>query len=108
MAPNMYWDDDIQLVLERTASQKDINDEYERPEEDWKPCRQEYLIMISLSLISLMVALDSSILIPALPVSRFALGFTPQTSSPFVTWRIQKKKGITLDTHTSRDLKPWA
>jgi hypothetical protein len=34
----------------------------------WRPRRQEYLIMTSLSLISLMVALDAAILMPALPV----------------------------------------
>jgi hypothetical protein len=37
-------------------------------EEVWRPRRQEYLIMTSLSLISLMVALDAAILMPALPV----------------------------------------
>jgi hypothetical protein len=37
-------------------------------DEEWRPHRQEYLIMTSLSLISLMVALDSAILAPALPV----------------------------------------
>jgi hypothetical protein len=37
-------------------------------EKAWRPRRQEYLIMTSLSLISLMVALDASILVPALPV----------------------------------------
>jgi hypothetical protein len=37
-------------------------------EEVWRPRQQEYLIMTSLSLISLMVALDAAILMPALPV----------------------------------------
>ena len=36
---------------------------------DWKPHRQEYSVMITLALISLMVALDSTILVPVLPVS---------------------------------------
>ena len=36
---------------------------------EWKPGRQEYLILISLSIISLMVALDASIVAPALTVS---------------------------------------
>lgn len=71
----MEWDDDIQLVLGRTEDQKKANEEYERPNEDWRPCRQEYLIFASLSLISLMVALDSSILVPALPVSFTSLRF---------------------------------
>lgn len=39
-------------------------------EEEWKPRRQEYLIMTTLSLISLMVALEASILTPSLPVSK--------------------------------------
>ncbi len=36
---------------------------------EWKPRRQEHIIILSLSLISLMVALDESILIAALLVS---------------------------------------
>jgi hypothetical protein len=45
-------------------------------EKAWRPRRQEYLIMTSLSLISLMVALDASILVPALPV-RFFPSYLP-------------------------------
>jgi len=45
-------------------------------EEVWRPRRQEYLIMTSLSLISLMVALDAAILMPALPV-RFSPSHLP-------------------------------
>ena len=36
--------------------------------DEWKPTRQELLIMISLSFISLMVALDATILVTVLPV----------------------------------------
>jgi hypothetical protein len=36
---------------------------------EWKPRRQEHIIILSLSLISLMVALDESILIAAIQVS---------------------------------------
>lgn len=37
--------------------------------EDWKPGPKEYALMITLSIISLMVALDATILVPVLPVS---------------------------------------
>ena len=67
----MEHDDDIQLVIQRPEGQRAPNEEYDHtpPVEDWKPRRQETLIMTTLSLISLMVALDASILVPALPVS---------------------------------------
>jgi MFS family permease len=35
----------------------------------WKPLRQEYLVMLTISILSLMVALDATILVPVLPVS---------------------------------------
>ncbi|KNG52046.1 MFS general substrate transporter [Stemphylium lycopersici] len=38
--------------------------------EEWKPQKRELVIMISLSFISLMVALDASILVTVLPVNR--------------------------------------
>jgi hypothetical protein len=41
--------------------------------EEWKPRRGEYLVMATLSVISLMVALDATILVPVLPVSLFVL-----------------------------------
>ena len=36
--------------------------------EEWKPERKEWFIMISLSIISFMVALDATILVTVLPV----------------------------------------
>lgn len=36
---------------------------------EWKPQRAEWIIMLSLSTISLMVALDATILVTVLPVS---------------------------------------
>ena len=36
---------------------------------EWKPQKQEYLVMLALSIISLMVALDATILVPVLSVS---------------------------------------
>lgn len=35
---------------------------------EWKPSRNELLVMISLSFISLMVALDATVLVTVLPV----------------------------------------
>jgi hypothetical protein len=35
---------------------------------DWKPQKNEYMVMYSISIISLMVALDATILVPVLPV----------------------------------------
>ena len=45
----------------------------EEPLPEWKPGRQEYQILISLSIISLVVALDASIVAPALTVSHPSL-----------------------------------
>lgn len=39
--------------------------------EIWEPTKNEWLIMISLAFISLMVALDATILVTVLPVSPF-------------------------------------
>lgn len=39
------------------------------PEAEWKPGKSEYAVMITLALISMMVALDATILVSALPVS---------------------------------------
>lgn len=36
---------------------------------EWRPRKGEYLVMITVSIISLMVALDATILVPVLPVS---------------------------------------
>lgn len=39
------------------------------PEPEWKPGKKEYAVMLTLALISLMVALDATILVSVLPVS---------------------------------------
>lgn len=36
--------------------------------QEWKPQAREWLVMITLALISLMVALDATILVPIIPV----------------------------------------
>ena len=41
----------------------------EVPEVEWKPGKQEWAVMLTLALISLMVALDATILVSVLPVS---------------------------------------
>lgn len=38
------------------------------PEPEWKPGKQEYAVMLTLAVISLMVALDATILVSVLPV----------------------------------------
>jgi hypothetical protein len=48
---------------------------------EWKPQRRELLIMISLSFISLMVALDATILVTVLPVSRGLLSIPSVTDA---------------------------
>jgi hypothetical protein len=45
---------------------------------EWKPQKQEYLVMVTLSIISLMVALDATILVTVLPVSYMSLDLTSQ------------------------------
>lgn len=39
------------------------------PQAEWKAGKKEYAVMLTLALISLMVSLDATILVPALPVS---------------------------------------
>ena len=59
-----------------TITTQDITQDITQVDEplpEWKPGRQEYLILISLSIISLMVALDASIVAPALTVSHPSL-----------------------------------
>ena len=55
-----------------TVTTQDIT-QVDEPLSEWKPGRQEYLILTSLSIISLMVALDASIVAPALTVSHPSL-----------------------------------
>lgn len=43
------------------------------PEPEWKPGKKEYAVMITLAIISLMVALDATILVSVLPVSLWFL-----------------------------------
>lgn len=57
-----------------TPSNLDITDVEEGPassseEEEWKHGRQELIILFTLAAVSFIVALDSTILVPALPVS---------------------------------------
>lgn len=40
-------------------------------EQEWKAGRREWMIIIVLAIVSLMVALDATILVPVLPVSAF-------------------------------------
>jgi hypothetical protein len=52
------------------------------PEPEWKPGKKEYAVMFTLALISLMVALDATILVSVLPVSgRSSGGWTRKTRS---------------------------
>ncbi|KAK4040810.1 major facilitator superfamily domain-containing protein [Parachaetomium inaequale] len=44
------------------------------PEPEWKPGKQEYAVMITLAVISLMVALDATILVSVLPTLAVDLG----------------------------------
>lgn len=40
-----------------------------RPAPEWKPNKQEWTIMVTIAVVSLMVALDATVLVPVLPVS---------------------------------------
>ncbi|KXX77101.1 putative MFS-type transporter YusP [Madurella mycetomatis] len=48
----------------------------EKAEVDWKPGKQEYAVMLTLAIISLMVALDATILVSVLPTLALDLGGT--------------------------------
>ncbi|KAH0539028.1 hypothetical protein FGG08_004422 [Glutinoglossum americanum] len=61
------------LGIEDKQDPNDLNAAAESKEEQWKPRRPEYLVMATLSFISLLVALDATVLIPALPVISHSL-----------------------------------
>jgi len=49
---------------------------------EWKPRKQEFLVMITLAIISLVIALDATILVPVLPVCD-ALSDHRENADPF-------------------------
>ncbi len=51
------------------------------PEDQWKPGKKEYAVMITLAIVSLMVALDATILVSVLPVSANSGTFSGVQSS---------------------------
>jgi hypothetical protein len=51
--------------------------------EEWKPQKKELFIMISLSFISLMVALDATVLVTVLPVSNMSTGVMEDTDMAY-------------------------
>ena len=60
-------------------SEKSLNsnedNRHEGIEPEWKPSKQAYLVFAVLMILSLMAALDSTVLVPALPV-RLCSNFT--------------------------------
>lgn len=51
------------------SSNEKAIDSSKNPSEDWKPGRQEWLIIVTLVVIATMAALDTTILVTVLPVS---------------------------------------
>jgi hypothetical protein len=51
--------------------QVSVSAEDSSPPTTWKPLKQEYLLMLTISILSLMVALDATILVPVLPVRSY-------------------------------------
>lgn len=63
-------DTDTPAITDSSASSTTMDlEKSDIPAEEWKPEKKEWIIMISLSIISLMVALDATILVTVLPVS---------------------------------------
>ncbi|KAL1598942.1 hypothetical protein SLS60_008087 [Paraconiothyrium brasiliense] len=70
--PEAKWKSGTNTSLTTDSSASSTNMDLEKldiPAEEWKPEKKEWIIMISLSIISLMVALDATILVTVLPVS---------------------------------------
>ena len=56
----------------KTPNAENMKDQAAPPsEQEWKAGRREWMIIIVLAIVSLMVALDATILVPVLPVSAF-------------------------------------
>lgn len=66
----------------------------------WKPLKQEYLIMLTLSILSLMVALDATILVPVLPVCLFSLFPKPLPYLSAHIGRISSQTDPTINTQS--------
>lgn len=52
-----------------SSKETTIDSSLKNPSEDWKPGRQEWLIIVTLVVIATMAALDTTILVTVLPVS---------------------------------------
>lgn len=59
-------DEDIEAATLDLAKLEQLRDAVRQAE--WRPGKQEYAVMVTLSVISLMVALDATILVSVLPV----------------------------------------
>lgn len=46
------------------------------PDPEWKAGKEEWMIILVIAIVSLMVALDATILVPVLPVGDFKIGVT--------------------------------
>ena len=75
----MNWKPDVYPGMTRsTASSSVDGSRLEHGvigEVEWKPGKKEYAVMLTLALISLMVALDATILVSVLPVSNCIVDF---------------------------------
>lgn len=72
----------------------------EPKQEEWKPQKQELLVMLTLSIISLMVALDATIIVTSLSVKIFQ---GTQTSCQLT----EKSSRPSLETSMDLPLKPF-
>lgn len=61
-------DDNMDAKARSTFAQMPLDEDEEAQATLWKPSKSEYMVMITMAVSSLMVALDATILVPALPV----------------------------------------
>ena len=62
-------DKDVPSKVRQSMTQATLQDTPDVDLEDWKAGRSEWMIIIVMAVVSLMVALDATILVPVLPVS---------------------------------------
>lgn len=67
--PRSFESQDIEMIPDRVRPDLEASKKKVEEVEQWAPRKEEYLVMLTMAVCSLMVALDATILVTVLPVS---------------------------------------